>query len=270
MTVTVVAIDGTTSSDTTTVNVAGLPITATGTSISLNEGDEYVAPLATFTDTSPTVRDAAYYTATITFGDDHTSVTGTIVADPNGGYDVEDTSGHTYDGGSYQDTITISKPGYVATTSASFAVKDSPLTSQGFSLVTQPAAQPFTGQSPVEGQPYTGILAEFNDADPRHPPASNYYATIDYGDGSAPVVGKIVPDPNGDGYTWAVEGDFAFGAALRRDHDDRQLLGRQHDGRLHDGRRHARAALGPVLQLHPRRRPDLHRIRGLVHHRRPA
>ena len=205
MIVTVMTSDGGVTNDTTTVNVVGLPLTTTSATLQpLAEGDQFLQSdgtpgvLATFKDTAPVNRPSTFYTATITFGDDGSTTTGIIVPDPNPtlGYDVIDGSGHQFGGGSYNVTIEIDKPGLITDVVSTAIVTDSPLSSQGQSV------------TPVEGTDYTGPIAAFQDADPRHPGISNYFGTIDWGDGTVQAA-MIVPNPFGPGFL--VEGSHPYG-----------------------------------------------------------
>src|SRR5262249_55976102 len=67
-------------------------ITAHGRNIQATSGQEFTGVVATFTTTNSTAT-AGTFTATINWGDGSPS-TGTITADPNGGFDVTGT--HTY------------------------------------------------------------------------------------------------------------------------------------------------------------------------------
>ena len=125
MTVSVTTPNGAIAMDSVNINVAGLPLQTTAFAFQLKEGQNYSGNLATFIDTASAPRQASFYTATLTFGDDGTKVNGLIVADPNGGFDVLDPSGHLYGGGSYSVQVTITKPGFTITANATAIVADS-------------------------------------------------------------------------------------------------------------------------------------------------
>ncbi|MDB5352492.1 MAG: hypothetical protein JWN86_3739 [Planctomycetota bacterium] len=193
--VTVTQLGGTTATGTGVATVVGLPINATGTTLTLKEGDSFSGILAHFVDTAPVVRPAGFYSSTISFGDG-VNGTGTVVASPTGGFDILDPTGHVYGGGTYTVIISITKPGLTVTTQSSALVTDSPLTAAGLNF------------HPLEGQNYKGALATFTDADPRVPGVTNYFATIDWGDGSSPTAGRIAPNPVGPGFI--VQGDHPY------------------------------------------------------------
>jgi len=198
VTTTIVQANGNTASASTIVNVVGLPLNASGTTIVLQEGATFAGVLAHFVDTSSIPQTAGHYAAVINFGDG-TNGAGSIVANPSGGFDVFDQSGHAYGGGSYNVTVTITDPGTVnnpviAITSANVA--DSALTAVGLTV------------APLEGIAFPGAMATFTDADPRVPPLSNYFATIDYGDGTFSN-GTIQANPFGPGFI--VVGDHPYG-----------------------------------------------------------
>lgn len=194
-TVTVTTSDGAEDQDDTDLLVKGLPLSVTTTPLQLREGDTFTAALAHFTDTAPAVRSASFYSSTIVFGDGGTGI-GRVVASPGGGFDVFDASGHVYGGGDYTLTINITKPGLTTTAQTTARVQDSPLTAEGLAA------------TPVEGKPFTGPVATFTDADPRLPGPSNYFATIDWGDGTQ-TAGTIIANPSGPGF--AVTGSHPYG-----------------------------------------------------------
>ncbi len=192
--VTVMQSGGGTATGSGTVTVQGLPFNVSGTTINLREGDNFAGVLAHFDDTSPVPQTAGHYTARINFGDGSNGV-GAIIANPTGGFDVIDQSGHLYGGGNYNIITTITDPGYAATASTTAIVTDSAL--RGFGLDV----------SPLEGAPFRQPLATFTDGDPRVPSASNYFATIDYGDNTTGP-GTIVANPFGAGF--AVVGNHPY------------------------------------------------------------
>jgi hypothetical protein len=182
--VTVTAAGGITVSANETVSVTDLPLVATGTTQSLNEGDLFNGVLATFTDTNPTPGPTSDYTATIDWGDGSVITQGVINPGPSGGFTV--TGSHSYGGGTHAAQITIKDNGGASVTATSnFTVKDAALT-------TSPVAI-----SGVEGTQFTGPVATFTDSDPRALSVSYYHATIDWGDGTPLDTGSIVPIGSG-------------------------------------------------------------------------
>ena len=94
-----------------------------------------------------------------------------MVADPNGGFDV-DAAHHYADAGTYTTTATIGDLDGSTTTAVSQAtVADAALTSAGIAT------------NAVAGQQFTANVAVFTDADGGRP-AGHYAATVDWGDGS--------------------------------------------------------------------------------------
>jgi hypothetical protein len=150
------------------LGIADAKLTATMASIDPTEGAPFSGPVATFTDADPNGA-AGDYTATITWGDGHTSM-GTVSA-TGGGFAVSGTNTYATNG-PYSVTVAISDTGG-ATTSVSgpVGVGDAPLTA----ALGHP--------TPVEGEAFSGPLATFTDGDPGGM-AANYSATIHWGDGS--------------------------------------------------------------------------------------
>ena len=125
--------------------------------------------VATFTDADPNGT-LGGYTATINWGDGHTS-SGIIVATA-GGFAVE--AGHTYaEQGSYTPIVTINDGGGSTTTvTDSATIADAALTATAVSI------------SGTEGAALAGTttVATFTDADPNGT-LGGYTATINWGDG---------------------------------------------------------------------------------------
>lgn len=147
-----------------TANVAGSGIVATGVPIYTTEQARFSGPVATFTDSDPTVT-AGDFTITIDWGDGGTSA-GTVTS--SGSEFVIDGT-HVYTNpGTYSVTIySASGNGDAATTAT---VADAPLTASGRSF------------NVTAGERFGAVVATFMD------PGSNgtvtpYTATIDWGDG---------------------------------------------------------------------------------------
>jgi ELWxxDGT repeat protein len=99
---------------------------ATGASVTAQEGQRLSAVVATFTDPDVTAA-ASAYTATITWGDGHTS-TGTVRAVGNGTYSVSGANIYTR-AGSYAVGVKVTRAGGVSVTaSATATIADAPLT----------------------------------------------------------------------------------------------------------------------------------------------
>ena len=180
----------------TTINgvatISPSPLTATPAIISASAGSTFFGLIATFT-TSATNLTAASFTAEITWGDGSTSA-GTIQADPAGGFEV--IGANTYaDTGFYPVGVTItSKSGAQTTTTSDANVSAAPITA---------GALPIAG---AERSTVGGMVAEFSTTDPTLG-ASNFVATIDWGDGETTqgTVGTVA----GGGFS--VSGTHAYG-----------------------------------------------------------
>ena len=117
---TVIGID-----DDVTAEVADAPLHATGQPFNVLPGQGFSGAVATFTDADPG-GNIADYGATITWGDG-TSATGSIAANPAGGFEVQ--GSHTYaTTGSYQVTVAITDFGSSSVTAKTTAVIGPPPT----------------------------------------------------------------------------------------------------------------------------------------------
>ena len=181
--------------------MADAALTATAVSISGTEGAALAGTttVATFTDADPNGT-LGGYTATINWGDGHTS-SGIIVTTANG-FAVE--AGHTYaEQGSYTPIVTINDGGGSTTTMVtdSATIADAALTATAVSI------------SGTEGAALAGTttVATFTDADPNGT-LGGYTATINWGDGHTSS-GIIVTTANGfaveAGHTYAEQGSYA-------------------------------------------------------------
>jgi hypothetical protein len=173
-------------------NVADLPLSADPLDISADvqdEGQEFTADLAEFTDPDPGAK-AEIYSATIDWGDKTDPATGTVRED--GGKFI--VSGkHAYEEeGSYTITVSIKdKGGASAKVTLDADIEDG-----------QIKIPPFTFK-PVENLPYSGPVATFTDDDPNGQP-DDYVSLIDWGDG-AQSPGQVV---------FAGSEDLAFNGSL--------------------------------------------------------
>jgi len=179
--------------------VADAALSSNGVSLTSVEGNPLPnSVIAHFTDANAfaTVSD---FSASINWGDG-TQSNGTVVANPNGGYDV--IGGHTYaEVSSYQVNVSISDLGGASTSAqSSVAVSDAPLTATAFDN---------TG---IEGNALASfVAAHFTDANPTGP-ITDFSATIDWGDNSSSI-GQIVANVNGGfdvigAHTYADEGSY--------------------------------------------------------------
>src|SRR5207237_485240 len=154
------------------VSVGDAALTASGKTLSGTEGAAIpvTTVVAHFTD-ADSHGALGDYTASIDWKDG-TSSTGVIVASSAGGFDVQ--AGHTYEEeGSYAIHVSIADlGGSAATANDALTVNDAALNSGAVILPTTVVSTP------------TSVTATFTDGDP-HGTASDYTATIDWGDSTA-------------------------------------------------------------------------------------
>jgi hypothetical protein len=186
---------------------ADAPLTATAADVRPVEGQPFTGAVATFTDADPGAT-AGDFTATIIWGDGHTT-TGTVRPDPQAAGRFKVIGSNTYvEEGNFPFAIFISDRGGASATAPGTArASDAPLT-------TTPALV-----RAVEGQPFSGLVATFSDADPGGA-AGDYAATIDWGDGHTSA-GTVSADPQVAGRfdvtgsnTYAEDGTFSVTVAL--------------------------------------------------------
>jgi hypothetical protein len=164
-----------------TASVADAPLGATGVTVQGVEGTRFSAVVATFAD-ADLAGTAGDYTATITWGDGHTS-TG-IVAASGSSFSVRGT--HVYNGeGSYAVAVAITDVGgsSIGTTSTAI-ISEAPLS-------TTPAVITAT-----EAGTFSGVVATFLDPDASSTAAS-FSVNINWGDGHASVGTVTATSPNG-------------------------------------------------------------------------
>jgi hypothetical protein len=169
-------------------------LTGTGTPVKATEGQAFTGTaVATFTNTN-TGALASDFTATITWGDGSTS-TGTVTGG-NGSFTVS--GSHTYaEEGTFNIGVTLvdDTPGTAtATASTTATVADAALTLTSF---TPPSA--------IIGQPFSGVVATFKDANP-NATLNDFTATITWGDGT---VSTAIIQNNGNG-TFSVIGSHTY------------------------------------------------------------
>jgi PKD repeat protein len=179
-----------------TVEAGDQPITASGTTFSATEGASFSGDVATFTDPD-TAATASEYSATIDWGDGSATTAGTIGGSA-GSFSVSGT--HTYtEEGSYSVSVTITDvddAGNTDTANSTATVADAAL--HGGTL-TVPSSTSL-------GNP-TNVSFGFSD-DNTGAPASDFTATIDWGDASnsTGVIG-------GSGGSYAASGSHTYAAA---------------------------------------------------------
>jgi Bacterial Ig-like domain len=161
------------------ITAQGVPVVATA-GVALNN-----VVVGSFTDSGGT-QTITNYAATIDWGDGSAPTTATLVNVGGSNYDVE--GSHTYaTGGNFATTETIDAnvvPAAVAHGQASIAF-------------APPVATPIDFTTP-ERQQFNGVIASFVVATGTvTQPASDYLATVDWGDGTAPTQGRIAAIPGG-------------------------------------------------------------------------
>jgi hypothetical protein len=167
----------------------GAPLTISG-----GEGSTFNGLVGSFSDSNLTLTPSNFL-ATITWGDGQTSA-GTISSLPGNQFGVSGT--HVYGAGNYLTSVTVTDlGGGKVTLSGNAQITDVPLSATGVAV------------SAVEGANFQGAVATFTDSDPRLNPASNYSATINWGDGLT-TAGTVTFDSVNRFYT--VSGLHAFGA----------------------------------------------------------
>jgi uncharacterized repeat protein (TIGR01451 family) len=179
-----------------TVEAGDQPITASGTTFSATEGASFSGDVATFTDPD-TASTASEYSATIDWGDSSATTAGTIGGSA-GSFSVSGT--HTYaEEGSYPVTVTITD------------VDDAGNTDTADSTATVADASLHAGTLTVPSSTSLGTAtnASFSFTDDNTgAPASDFTATIDWGDGAS-TAGVV----SGSGGSYAAGGSHTYATA---------------------------------------------------------
>ena len=190
-------VGGSSANASTTINLSGSSqsITLTALGISTTEGQNFSGVVATFTDTNPNATPASYTQVLITWGDGQQS-TGTVQLNPSGGFAV--LGNHTYaEEGSYPLQVFVqSITGANATGQSTAQVADAPLFASGTTLNLS------------LGTAFTGVVANFTDANP-NAPLSDFTATITWGNGNV-TTGTITQNGNG---SFSVSGSNTYQTA---------------------------------------------------------
>jgi hypothetical protein len=172
-------------------------VSGSGTNFSATEGQAFSGQkTATFTDPNP----SHSYTATIDWGDGHSDA-GVVTSDGNGHYIV--TGAHTYaEEGADTVTTTLQQGSTnVAATRSTATVSDAPLSASGKTLTANASS-------------FSGSVASFSDADTAAP-VSDFSASIDWGDGSAPTAGTVASAGGGSfnvsgSHNYATRGQYTI------------------------------------------------------------
>ncbi len=210
--VTILDTGGSTASEIGSSVVTDAPLTnVSGVTINGVEASSTgLVQVATFTDTN-TNAPASDFTATITWGDGNTTTNAALVSLGNGNFEVE--GAHTYaEEGGYTIAVAIQDTGGSnAQASSTATVADAPLTNaSGVNL------------NAIEGTS-TGLVqvATFTDAN-TSAPASDFTATITWGDGNTTTNAAVVALGNGNfavegAHTYAEEGGYTVDVAIADD-----------------------------------------------------
>src|SRR5436309_2819550 len=184
-----------------TVEAGDQLITASGTTFSATEGASFSGDVATFGDPDAAAT-ASEYSATIDWGDSSATTVGTIGGSA-GSFSVSGT--HTYtEEGSYPVTVTITDvddAGNTATANSTATVADAALHA---GTLTVPSSTSL-------GNP-TNVSFSFSD-DNTGAPASDFTATIDWGDGPSSfgvIVGSGGSYAASDSHTYAAAGPYTI------------------------------------------------------------
>lgn len=184
-----------------------LAVNPQGVTFQAVEGQSFSATVAIFISDDPQPQASSNYNATISWGDGNVS-SASIVPDPTiaGAFDV--VGANTFEEeGDYNGTVKIND--VVDSTSSqvdiSAVVADAPLIATSRII------------SPIEGKSISDIVASFIDTDPNGT-ASDYTATIDWGDGHTSF-GTVTPAP-GRGFlvngtnTYAEQGSYPLSVVI--------------------------------------------------------
>jgi hypothetical protein len=209
------------------VTPASANVQASGTVINAVFGQPFSGTVATFTSLSSGAS-AVNFTAAINWGDGTTSA-GTIVADPNGGFDV--TGSHTYGNGRFdgggQGSNSRAQPYLIAVTIQNATNNGIAEAVSLASVTPTPPSLVATALniSPTAGTSFSGTVATFTDADSRG--ITSFQALIAWGDGRIST-GTVTANPNG-GYTVSGSHTYASAGTYRvlvrvRDADDNSAI----------------------------------------------
>jgi hypothetical protein len=174
--------------------------------LNATEGTAFTGVVATFVDANPNAT-AADFTATITWGDGHTS-TGTVTANATGGFSV--TGSNTFaDEGNYSFSVKIVDDGGTTDTiGAGVTVTDASLNASAATV------------SSSVGSTFNGVVATFTDGNPNATTA-DFSATISWGDGSSSA-GTITTNSSGGfnvsgSHAYSHQGSYPFTVQITDD-----------------------------------------------------
>jgi len=186
-------------------------LSGTAATITATEGAAISGAVATFSNSGYPGNTAADFTATIDWGDGATT-TGTVSGGSGTAFTVSGT--HTYaDEGSFTPTVTLTDnaPGTASATATGVASE-----AEGDSGIIIPATITST-----EGQQFSGTVLSFTDEGNPSQVASDWTATIDWGDGTT-TAGTVSGSTGGPftvlgAHTYADEGSFTVSVLVADD-----------------------------------------------------
>ena len=184
MKVTVKGPGGATVTATANVISSDNAITAFPVTIGTVEGKPFNGVVATFFDDDPRPLTTGYYRAKIDWGDGSPQSDGVLAAIPGGGFSVS--GAHKFLVGPIRATVTISD----SDVSKTSVVSTGTAANAGLTIRASTVRA-------VEGRAFDGLIGRFRDENPSSK-ASDFVATIDWGDGSPPSDARITPDGGGD------------------------------------------------------------------------
>ncbi len=173
--------------------VADASLTGSGTVVPATEGASTYGFLGSFTDANASAP-ASDFTGTITWGDGTATSPGTISSLGGGRFAVN--GAHQFaEEGSYFGSFAVNDDGgqHVNTAFIS-SISDAPISATAVNI------------SATSGVTFTGTVAKLTDGDAGGA-ATDYSATIDWGDGSGQSAGTIVSDGAGG---WLVQGSHTY------------------------------------------------------------
>lgn len=178
----------------TTIDVVAQPLTTFGTTIKVVEGTKFTGNVGSFANPSGNTN-PANYTATITWGDGHTS-TGAVAYNPTAKtFGVSGTNTYALLG-SYAISVAVkSNTSAAGTIHSTASISDAALASTGSAV------------SGKEGVSLLGVVATFTDANPLAI-AGNYVVSINWGDGTAASAGTV--SYNASTKRWQVAGSHTY------------------------------------------------------------
>jgi hypothetical protein len=179
---------------TTTINVISQPLTTFGTAIKAVEGTKFTGNIGSFADPSGNTN-PAIYTASISWGDGHTS-TGTVAYNATTKrFGVSGTNTYAVAGNFVIAVQVKSSAGAAGTIQSTAAISDAAIAATGSDI------------SGKEGVALLGVIATFTDSNPLAV-AGNYVVSINWGDGSANSAGTV--SFNASTKRWQVAGSHTY------------------------------------------------------------